>query len=304
MKHLLVLLLLSFIGAADFAGADDFEALKDSTDSRTVFDRLHPQNNPHRENFADLNAIGVLAPVDYGAQKVFGFGSGTLIDACHVLTVQHVPYAWHGDFDAPPPLGQTVEFLLGQTEPSERNQTEGLKFVRFGTVTAYGGSGEHGGRSDAPQKDWAVVTLTENVPEIAPIELLAMDPADPSGKNWIHDHQDEISTAGFPGDHMGGAALTSHAHLWGAFGHVLGVYNDPVSGFAYFTATTPGTPGSSGGLAFTKINERYVAVGIIQSRLGDGIHNLTQEPTIAVLITPTLLGAIRQAQAQTPCPTR
>jgi hypothetical protein len=280
--------------------ADDFAALKDLRDSRVVIDRLHPENNAHGEDFKELNAVGVLAAVDQATSTVYGFGSGALIDACHVLTAQHVIYGGHGDFDTPPP-SPSLEFLVGQVTPEEHNLTEGMRYVRFGTATAMGGTGQHNRRSDSFERDWALVTLTENVPEIAPIELHAFDPALRNGPNWILEHGDKAGIAGFPGDHMAQNPLVSHAHLWGSYGDVLGVYNDPDSGFAYFTLTAPATQGTSGGVAFTTLAGRHVAVGIVQSRSGDGIHDLTRSPTSVVLITPHLLHVIHNAQAAQPC---
>jgi len=269
-------------------------------DSRIVFDRLHPRANLHHEDFADLNAIGVLAPLDVGAQRVRGFGSGGLIDACHVLTAQHVGYGWAGDFESPPPLGQAVEFLVGQTEPSEHNKTEGLKFVRFGTVTAYGGSAQHHDTSDSPELDWAIVTLSENVPGIKALELLGLNPPD-KGRNWARDQDDAVGVAGFPGDHRDPVLEKSHAALWGSFGKVLGVYYNPDSGYAYFTATVAGTRGASGGIFFARQGEHYAAVGILQGRGGDGIHHLDTQPSVGVLLTPKLIKAVHAAQLKTPC---
>ena len=280
--------------------ADDFAAMQDLRDSRVVLDRLHPENNAHGEDFKELNAIGVLAAVDQPTSTVYGFGSGALIDACHVLTAQHVIYGGPGDFDTPPP-GPSLEFLVGQVTPEEHNLTEGMRYVRFGTATVLGGTGQHNGRSDSVERDWALVTLTENVPGIVPIELHAFDPALRKGPNWILEHGDRAGIAGFPGDHMAQNPLVAPAHLWGSFGDVLGVYNDPVGGFAYFTVTAPATPGTSGGVAFTTLNGRHVAVGIVQSRSGDGIHDLTRSPTSVVLITPHLLEIIHDAQAAQPC---
>jgi hypothetical protein len=156
-------LLLTVFGNA--VTADDFAALKDLQDSRVVLDRLHPENNAHGEDFKELNAIGVLAAVDQASSTVYGFGSGALIDGCHVLTAQHVIYGGQGDFDTPPPA-PSLEFLVGQVTPEEHNLTEGLRYVRFATATAMGGTGQHDGRSDSAERDWAVVTLTENLPEI------------------------------------------------------------------------------------------------------------------------------------------
>jgi hypothetical protein len=269
-------------------------------DPRVVLDRLHPKLNAHHEDFADLNAVGVLAPLDVGAQRVRGFGSGGLIDACHVLTAQHVGYGWAGDFESPPPLGQAVEFMVGQTEPAEHNKTEGLKFVRFGTVTAYGGSAQHHDASDSPELDWAVVTLSENVPGVKALELLGLNPPD-KGSNWARDQDDNVGVAGFPGDHRDPVPVRSHIALWGSFGKVLGVYYNPDSGYAYFTASVAGTPGASGGIAFARHDNHYVAVGILQGRGGDGIHDLDTKPSVGVLLTPKLLKAIRAAQLETPC---
>jgi hypothetical protein len=291
-------LLLTVFGNA--VTADDFAALKDLQDSRVVLDRLHPENNAHGEDFKELNAIGVLAAVDQASSTVYGFGSGALIDGCHVLTAQHVIYGGQGDFDTPPPA-PSLEFLVGQVTPEEHNLTEGLRYVRFATATAMGGTGQHDGRSDSAERDWAVVTLTENLPEIVPIELHAFDPALRNGANWILEHADRAGIAGFPGDHMAQNPLVAHAHLWGSFGEVLGIYNDSDSGFAYFTLTAPATQGTSGGVAFTTLAGRHVAVGIIQSRSGDGIHDLIRSPTSVVLITPHLLNAIHDAMAAQPC---
>jgi Trypsin-like peptidase domain len=282
--------------------ADDFDALQDMQDTRVVIDRFHPENNAHAENLFELNAIGVLAPLAQDAQTVYGFGSGALIDTCHVLTAQHVIYGWHADFDVPPPSGN-LEFLVGQTTPEEHNLTEGLRYVRFGTATVLGGTGQHGGRSDRPERDWALVTLTEDLPGIAPLQLHAFDPALRSGPNWILAHGGRVGLAGFPGDHMAQNPLIAHAHLWGSFGQIVGVYNDPSAGFAYFTVTAPATPGASGGMAFTTIEGRHEAVGIIQSRSGDGIHDLDRSPTAVVLITPHLLQEIHTAQTAHPCAT-
>lgn len=293
---------MAFLLAALSGGAiaDDFEALKDLQDTRVVLDRFHPENNARAEDLSELNAIGVLAPIAQDAQSVYGFGSGGLIDTCHVLTAQHVIYGWRADFDVPPPSG-TLEFLVGQTTPEEQNLTEGLRYVRFGSATALGGTGQHGGRSDRPERDWALVTLTEDLPGITPLQLHAFDPAWRSGPNWILDHGARAGLAGFPGDHMAQNPLIAHAHLWGSYGQVLGVYNDPIAGFAYFTVTAPATPGASGGMAFTTIEGRHVAVGIIQSRSGDGIHDLARSPNLVVLITPHLLQEVRAAQAAHPC---
>jgi hypothetical protein len=282
------------------ATADDFAALKDLQDSRVVLDRLHPENNAHGEYFKELDAIGVLAAVDQATSTVYGFGSGALIDPCHVLTAQHVLYGGPGDFDTPPPA-PSLEFLVGQVTAEEHNLTEGLRYVRFGTATAMGGTGQHGGHSDSVERDWAIVTLTEDVPGIVPIELHAFDPALRNGANWILEHADRAGIAGFPGDHMAQNPLVAHAHLWGSFGEVLGVYNDSDTGFAYFTLTAPATQGTSGGVAFTTLAGRHVAVGIVQSRSGDGIHDLIRSPTSVVLITPHLLDVIHDALAAQPC---
>jgi hypothetical protein len=46
---------------------------------------------------------------------------------------------------------------------------------------------------------------------------------------------------------------------------------------------------------------RQVAVGIVQSRSGDGIHDLIGSPTNVVLITPHLVDVIHDALAAQPC---
>jgi Trypsin-like peptidase domain len=302
MKASFAATLLLCAGLVLIANADETSALRDSSDHRVIFDRLHPENNPFREDYSALNAIGVLAPVDDAHHRIYAFGSGTLIDSCHVLTAMHVPYGGRGDFDVIPKLGQVVEFLVGQTVASDHNLTEGLKYFRRGSVTARGLTTVQDGRAVDPQRDWAVVTLTENVLGIPPMELLAMEPEDHSKPNWINRANDAVSWAGFPGDHMSKEPMIAHAHLWGSYGQVLGVYNVAEEGYAYFTTNAAGTPGASGGLAFTQVDGRYVGVGIIEGRQGDGIHNLEEAPSMAVLITPRLLDEIHDAQKQSPCP--
>lgn len=269
-------------------------------DTRVVIDRLNPQNNVGGADLSALNAVGVIAPVDYQSRHVYAYGTGFLIDACHVLTAAHVMYGWRGDYATAPPLGQPAQFALGQTSPEDHNETEGLKFFYQGAVTAHGNSGRHGGRTDHSDIDWAIVTLSTTVSAIAPIPLHALDPRK-DGQNWISNAHETVGAAGFPGDRMDLDLTQAHRRLWGSYGQVLRVSYDTSSGYASMTSTNPATAGTSGGAMFAVVAKHIVAVGIVQSVFGDGIHHKNVEPTVSVLITPTLLNEIESALHSNPC---
>jgi hypothetical protein len=265
-------------------------------------DRLHPTRNPGAQDLSLLNAVGVLAPVNAEATQVLAVGSGFLIDACHVLTALHVPSAYRGDYDAPPPPGQPVEFLVGQVDTGELNETEGLREVRFGSVSGSGQTGSHHGTSDKPAADWALVTLNASIESIPAHLPVSVNPLDLSAQSWIVADSQEVGCAGFAHDHARENSPRLHADLWGAFGHVLEVQVDPATGAAFMHLDTPATPGASGGMVFARVGGELAPVGILQSRIGDGVHDLAHFPTRAVLFTPSLVAEIDRLRAEHPCP--
>ena len=264
-------------------------------DARVVRDRLHPQNNPARENDSFLDAVGAvwtsairLSAVGYGAS------SGFLIDRCHALTAMHVVYG--DDIVVNPAPGQPVMFGVGQTQDNSRGALQGLRFLLHGAVVAHGDTTIVDHRVQNPDNDWALIGLTANVDaSILPMSLAAVDPGQ------LPPHM-RLAAAGFPTDHRDLRANGFNLKdLWGAEGQLVAVVATSTIG-ALIETTIQATRGDSGGPVYGDIEgQRHVVIGLMQSVRGNGIDVSDTIPNTQVLFTPSTMASIRAAQAQTPC---
>lgn len=271
-------------------------------DNRVAKDRLHSKNNPNREDYSFLNAVGAVwsygidkSAAGYDAATGHDAATGFLIDQCHVLTNMHVVYTDYLVVD--PPAGHPVAFAVGQTEGDrDKGALQGLRFLLQGVVVAHGDTIIVDRLVRNPDNDWAVIRLATTVDStITAMTIAAVD------LTQLPAHS-TLSAAGFPTDHRklrgDGFKLKD---LWGSDGQVVGVVSVSSVG-AFIQTTIQTTPGNSGGPIYGDFNgQNHIVIGMVQSIRGNGIDVSDAMPNVQVLFTPSTVAKITAAAAQTPC---
>jgi hypothetical protein len=266
-------------------------------DTRTVLDRLNPDNNAHRQDYAFLDGVGAVWPETLGRTAIpYDASSGFLVDRCHVLTTLHGVYP--DDPGAQPALGKAVSFGVGQTATeTSRGAARGLRFLIEGIVVAHGETTVIDREVQDPAADWALIQLKDHVDEGIPaLPMLASTP-----ESWAPGTV--VTAAGFPADHRAFRADGfNFKDLWGSVGTVADVRATGTVG-AIAETTIQATRGMSGSPVFTSVGgAAQVVIGMVQSIRGNGLDVSAQRPNVEVLFTPALLEEIKRAIKRTPCP--
>ncbi len=211
------------------SAAEEIEA-QTAKDERVEIDRTAPE-------YKALNAIGVVIPAD-----MTSYGSGFLVDSCHVLTNNHVVFK-KGQAQK---NGAKVTFSVGQTGSKEKPFTHALI---DGKVIAHG---EYEHTLNSANNDWAIIRLSKSVgKEIDTIPFFQMDVKHMKGR--------QVITAGYPGSRtQNGKDLSA----------MYGDKNCKIIGmsiYGYVQHTCQVTPGQSGSpaLALNKDNGKYYAIGMV-----------------------------------------
>jgi V8-like Glu-specific endopeptidase len=265
-------------------------------DNRVVKDRLHARNNPDRDDYSFLNAVGAVWPDDIDKSAAgYMASSGFLIDRCHVLTNMHAVYI--GDLVVDAPVGKYVSFAVGQTEgDGNQGAVQGLKFLLGGVVIAHGDTIIVDHRVHDPENDWALIRLESNVDEsIRPMTVATVDIA-------LLPRNRQLSLAGFPADRRAGHSdRFGLKDLWGSDGEVVRVVRTSTDG-AIIESTIQATRGNSGGPLYGDFaGRRHIVIGMHEGIRGNGIDVSEDSPNVQVFFTPAMLSSIRAAQALTPC---
>ncbi len=265
-------------------------------DARLVRDRLHPLNNPNREDYSFLDGVGAVWPEEFGRSAVpYDASSGFLIDRCHALTTLHVVYT--EDLVVHPDPGKSVTFGVGQTEREiGRGAARGLKFLVPGVVVAHGDTNIVDHRVQHPDADWALIRLTTNVDDSIPALPVVAPTLAQLAPGTV------VAAAGFPADHR---AIRpdglNFKDLWGSSGSLVGVTAASASG-AIAETTIQATRGMSGGPVYTSIGSQpHIVIGMIESIRGNGLDVSARAPNVEILFTPAMLREIGSAAASTPC---
>ena len=265
-------------------------------DTRVIRDRLHPWNNPDRQDYSFLNGVGAVWPEDFGRSAVpYAASSGFLVDRCHVLTTLHAVYT--DDIVVRPVPGKTVSFGVGQTATeTDRGAARGLQFLLQGVVIAHGDTTIVNHVVQQPGADWALIQLAANVDDrIHALPVLAPEPAQLTPGIVV-------AAAGFPSDHRTWRADGfNFKDLWGSVGTLVQV--TATSTIAAIVETTAqATRGMSGGpLYLFSAGETPAVIGMVQSIRGNGLDVSTRLPNVELLFTAPLLAEITGAVAHTPC---
>jgi hypothetical protein len=265
-------------------------------DERVVRDRLHAENNPHREDDSFLSGVGAVWPADLRAAAAgWRASTGFLIDPCHVLTSQHgLGTAGVGANSA---AGGRVAFGVGQTPRDiDAGALLGFAVVIDGRVIATGGASIVHHAVVYPARDWALIRLTAPVGDaIAPLEIHAVA-AD------LGAIPRNLAAAGYPTDHRSLRPVRAQLKdLWGSDGVVVDVLQDE-TGAALIGTTIQATRGQSGGPVYGDLDgRRHLVIGMIQGYPGNGIDAGAAAPNIELLFTQPTLSQIESARSSTPC---
>lgn len=214
------------------SAAEDIAA-QAAKDERVVVDRTSAQ-------YKQLNAIG---KVEADGQNFYG--TGFLVDACHVLTNNHVVYKDPKSAKK----GTEVKFTIGSTEVSGKTiDNGGFENTR-----------------ETQNSDWAIVRLSK--PLGATYGYIPMYQMDMQKMNGLG-----VITAGFPGSKTNGGKDLSK---------IYGDLNCKVtgtSGFGYSLHTCQATGGQSGSPVMAKGNDgKYYAVAMISGNKGFNMDR-TEDP--------------------------
>jgi V8-like Glu-specific endopeptidase len=197
--------------------------------------------------YKQLNAVGVLR---LPGAKIYEFGSGFLVDACHVLTNNHVVGQKTGVYNKQgielkkAVDGTKVNFSVGQGSNGNQFSNPDIE----GTVLAHG---NYNHDDITGNNDWAIVKLSKSMPSnFARIEMYPM-----ASEKMI---SRDFSTGGFPGARTQNGSDLSKIYVDQKC-KVLGM---GTYGFLYHTCQVTG--GQSGSPLMTKApNGKYYAVGIV-----------------------------------------
>lgn len=186
-------------------------------------------------NYSQMNAIGVVQPANQKA-----YGTGFMVDSCHVLTNSHVAFNNHVSGD----VGSKTYFSVGQTgskqSPFKHADIEGKVIAK----------GNYDRTVSKTNGDWVVIRLSKSIKDVSSIPMYQMDSAVMKGK--------DVMTVGFPGDLSDDGKDLSKAH--GDLNCKLDGMS--VYGFQFHKCTA--TTGQSGSPVMAKGNDgKYYAIAMI-----------------------------------------
>jgi hypothetical protein len=201
-------------------------------DERVVLDRTVPE-------YRQLNAIGVVTPI-----KMESYGTGFLVDMCHVLTNHHVVFEEASDAR----LGYQTKFSVGQTTDKKAQFRHVLV---NGAVIAFG---NYDGSNASENADWVIIELDQSLGKsVGFITIYQMTLQKMFGRSVI--------TAGFPGNRTRNGADLSN--LYGDLN--CKIFGTGLYGNSYHTCQT--THGQSGSPILAKGNDgKYYAIAIADRR--------------------------------------
>jgi V8-like Glu-specific endopeptidase len=212
------------------SAAEEIQA-QTANDTRVLVDR-------NSAEFKQLNGVGVVV----GASKKF-YGTGFLVDACHVLTNHHVAFekSRNGKIGAP------VTFSVGKGAGKQFAQSVKGKVIA---------NGNFDGTKEAVNSDWAVIRLEKAVgKEVGYVPMYQMEISKMADKAVI--------TAGFPGD------KTQNGKDFSQF---YGDTNCKINGtsvYGYSLHTCQVTGGQSGSPVMAKGNDgKFYAIAMISGNNG------------------------------------
>lgn len=203
------------------------------TDERVVLDRTAPE-------YWQLNAIGVVTPTNMKF-----YGTGFLVDTCHVLTNHHVVFDKASDAR----LGYQTYFSVGQTTDKKAQFRHVLE---KGTVIAFG---RYDGTNAAENADWVIIELVQSLGKtVGFIPIYQMDLKKMFGRSVI--------SAGYPGDRT-----REGADLSNIFADLnCKIFGTGLYGNSYHTCQT--THGQSGSPILAKGNDgKYYAIAMADRRM-------------------------------------
>ena len=218
-------------------------------------DRLHPEHNLHGENRSALNSVGLITTVKGADSPAYGTG-WLAVDACHVVTAEHVIYG--PTFDETAPLGVPVFFYVGQTA-HPRTENYGFARVYGGQVVAHGKAHQVEDVADTEGHDWAVVRLDDPVAGLRALPIVGHDSETYLGTT--------VLAAGYPALLLPEDGLSAAGRqLWADEGPLVkghGVTGD--LDFAVYDVKLQLGAGESGGPVIVTEDAQVVAEGLIQA---------------------------------------
>jgi len=297
-------------------------------DNRYEVDRLSiPRKGilgTHSITNSRLDGIGVVDAIQASGKNYWG--TGFLIDQCHVLTNQHVAY---GRFTVNPPPGQRVKFLVGEAAPeSTARSLGGMRFEYSGAVVDSGGTIDRVPGGVALSKatdsdfalagnDWAVIKLDSTVDPALPIMELRSQLGELAGAT--------LYSSGFPGDRNNHFKPGTVLKMWGSSGKLTRLIPGN-EGEAVILNLIQANHGQSGSPIYIPENDRqdqdafaipgmirigpngpvehatqFTVIGMVSSAELDDAQADIDEPSIGVLFTPMVLRRINEAVADSPC---
>jgi V8-like Glu-specific endopeptidase len=215
-----------------------------SVDQRIDLNRNSPE-------YKQLNAIGVVT-----VPSVKAFGTGFLVDACHVVTNKHVVFGKTGT----PKTGAKVAFSAGETGDKNKPFVESMV---DGKVIAHG---KFDGTVSSENSDWVVVKLSKSIGDkLGYIPLYQMDFKKMVGR--------PVSTAGFPG---------SKTQNGKDFSKIYGDLNCKITAtsiYGFMFHTCQATPGQSGSPVVSKGNDgKYYAIAMISGDMDSSSLDRSEDP--------------------------
>lgn len=214
-------------------------------DERIVIDRTSAE-------FKQLNAIGAVTPLDMKS-----FGSGFMVDSCHVLTNHHVVF----EKASQAKLGTNIKFSVGQTN------LKGKQFSHLlmeGKIIAFG---DYDGTNISENADWAIIKLSKPVGEdVGSIPIYQMDIKQMAGQ--------KIITGGYPGNRTNEGADLSR--IYGDLN--CKIVATGIVGNSYHTCQTSDGQSGSPLLAKSPKDGKYYAIAMADRRLD---MTRSEDPNIA-----------------------
>jgi hypothetical protein len=222
---------------------------------RLPIDRVHPEHNLRAQSMSALNSVGLVTTTSGANAPTYGTG-WLAVDACHIITAEHVIYG--ATFDETAPLGVQAFFYVGQTtHPFPENY--GFSRRYSGRVVAHGKAHQVDNVADTDGHDWAVVRLDEPVIGLRPLPLVGHNSETYLGTT--------VLAAGYPALLLPKEGLANAGRqLWADEGALVsghGVTGD--LDFAVYDAKLQLGAGESGGPVIVTEGTQMVAEGLIQA---------------------------------------
>jgi hypothetical protein len=224
-------------------------------EQRQPLDRKRPEHNLNHEDFSTLDAVGIV--LANPGQNSGRYGTAWLaVDACHVITAEHVIYG--PVFDETAPLGVPVTFYVGQTDHPTA-ETYSFSRAYSGTVVAHGNAAQTATMIDTKGRDWAVIRLDENVVWLRALPIVGRD-------SWSY-LGSTVMAAGYPVLLLPKEGITGAGRqLWADEGPLVGGHaaTDDSDFAVYSVQLQLGTGESGGPVIVTEAGQR-AAGGIVQA---------------------------------------